>query len=222
MLTPFQDRAKLALAVNPFFGALPEECLGWLRRTPVRSGETLFEKGDPSDRLFGLIRGQAKLCSAGSCTPAKRMVAFRIVAPGEMVGELGFSNRGPRHATTVALAHCEFATLDRQDFEPLLERQPELREVLAAQCSVSAQRLAERIENEAYLTIEERVQSALVDCANRFGVRVDGGAVRIDLKQQDLADVLGLSRATINRVLTSRAMCGRVELGRGRITLLGV
>lgn len=222
MLMPFQNRAKLALADHPFFGALSEECLSWLRRTPVRMGETLFEKGEPSDSLFGLISGQAKLCSAGSSTqPAKRMIAFRIVAPGEMVGELGFSNRGPRHATVVALAHSEFATLDRRDLEPLFERQPELRDVLAAECSDSAQRLSARIEDEAFLTIEERVEKALVDCAKRFGLRAGAGAVRINLRQQDLADVLGVSRATVNKVLTSRAMHGRVELGRGRIILVG-
>lgn len=225
MLTPFQNRAKRALSSHALFGALSEECLSWLRRTPVRMGEVLFDKGESSDTLFGLVGGRLKLCTsaptASTSGDGARQVAFRIVGPGEMIGELGFSNRSPRHATAVALAHCECATLDRRDLEPLLERQPLLREVLAGACSESAQRLSKRIEDAAFLSVEERVEKALLDCARRFGVRTEGGGLCVELRQQDLADVLGLSRASVNKVLTSPAMLGRVELGRGRIVLLG-
>jgi len=217
MLTPFQTRARRALTESPFFGALPDDCVRWVRRSSVRKGESLFAKGDPSDSLYALVGGQLKLCSAGS---DGRQISFGLVAPGELVGQIGISNGAPRHAGAVALAHSELATIDRRDLEPLMERHPSLRSALSEAAADAAQRLSERIEDAAFLSIEARVEKALVDCARRFGEHIDGGTC-ICVRQQDLADVLGLSRESVSKVLTSPAMHGRLELGRGRIILRG-
>ena len=217
MLTPFQNRAKRALGESPFFRELSDACLRWVQRTSVRRGEVLFEKGDPSDALFGLVGGRAKLVANGS---DDRQISFGLVGPGELVGEVGISSGAPRHASVVALAHSEFATIKRRELDPLLERHPELRAALSAAAGEAALRLSERIEDAAFLSIEERVEKALVDFAARFGERIEGGTC-VALRQQDLAEVLGLSRESVSRVLTAPAMQGRIEIGRGRIVLLG-
>jgi CRP-like cAMP-binding protein len=217
MLTPFQTRARRALAESPFFRELPDAEMRWVHRHAVRRGDVLFEKGDPSDSLFALVGGQVNLFSVGS---DDRRISFGLVAPGELVGQLGVTDGAPRHASAVALAHSELARVDRRDLEPLLDRMPALRGVLADVSAEAARRLSERIEDAAFLSIEARVEKALADCARRFGERIDGGT-RIQVRQQDLADVLGLSRESVSKVLTSPAMRGRLRLGRGRIVLLG-
>jgi CRP-like cAMP-binding protein len=183
----------------------------------VAQGGVLFEKGTPSDSLYALVGGQVKLFSVGA---DGRQISFGLVAPGEIVGEIGISDGAPRHASAVALAHSELATLGRRDLEPMMDRHPSLRAALSEAAADAARRLSERIEDAAFLSVEARVEKALVDCAHRFGERIDGGT-RIRLRQQDLADVLGLSRESVSKVLTSPAMRGRLELGRGRIDLLG-
>jgi CRP/FNR family cyclic AMP-dependent transcriptional regulator len=217
MLTPFQTRARRALSESPVFRELTDECMRWVHRSSVRKGELLFEKGDASDGLYAVVGGQVKLFSVGS---DGRQVSFGIVAPGELLGEIGIANGGSRHASAIALAHTELATLDRRDLEPLMERQPSLRNALTQAAADAAGRLSERIEDAAFLSVEARVEKVLADCAHRFGERIEGGT-RILLRQQDLADVLGLSRESVSKVLTSPAMRGKVELGRGRIVLLG-
>ena len=216
MLTPFQTRAMRSLGSAPFFGELPPECVRWVYRTSVRRGETLFEKDAPSDRLHGLVGGLVKLCSQGA---GGRAFSFGLVAPGELVGELGMADGAPRHASAVALAHCELATIKRQDLEPLMERIPVLRTALAHASAAAARRFSQRLEESALLAIETRVENALADLARRLGQRVERG-IRIGLRQQDLADLLGLSRESVSRVLTSPAMRGRLELGRGSIVLV--
>jgi CRP-like cAMP-binding protein len=217
MLTPFQTRAMRVLDASPFFGELPPECLRWIHRSSVRKGETLCEKGAPSDRLYGLVGGLLKLCSRG---PDGREFSFGLVAPGELVGELGMSDGAPRGATVVALAHSELATLERRDLEPLMVRHPQLRDALARAAAAAARRFSRRLEEAALLSIEARVENALTDLARRLGERVERGT-RIGLRQQDLADLLGLSRESVSKVLTAPAMRGRLELGRGSIVILG-
>lgn len=217
MLTPFQNRALNALVESPFFRDFFEDCMRWVHRRSVRKGEILFEKNQPSDAIFGLVSGQMKLYATGA---NGRQISFGLVAPGELIGVIGISTGAPRHASVVALAHCELATLKRRDLEPLMERHPALRQALAYASAEAARQLSERIEDAAFLSIEARVEKALLDFAHRFGERIEGGK-SIQLRQQDLADVLGLSRESVSKVLTSPAMRGRVKLGRGRIVLLG-
>lgn len=217
MLTPFQNRALRALVESPFFQAVSEDCMRWVHRTSLRKGEVLFEKNKPSDALFGLVSGQLKLYSTGE---DGRQISFGLVGPGELVGAIGISSGAPRHASAVALANCELATLKRRDLEPLMERYPILREALAYATAESARQLSERIEDAAFLSIDARVEKALADFARRFGKRIEEG-VCVQMRQQDLADVLGLSRESVSKVLTTSAMQGRVKLGRGRIILVG-
>ena len=217
MLTPFQTRAMRTLGESPFFAELPEECLRWVHRTSVRKGELLFEKDSPSDHLYGLVGGLLKLTSRGS---GGREVSFGLVAPGELVGEIGISDGAPRHAQAVALENCELATLWRRDLEPIMERHPEMRDALARASAAAARRLSRRLEEAALLSVEERVEDALVELARRLGERVERGT-RIALRQQDLADSLGLSRESVSAVLNSPAMRGRLEIGRGNIVLIG-
>lgn len=218
MLTPFQQRALRCLAANDFFAGLPPECVRWVSRSSVRKGELLFEKGAPSDSLYGLVGGQLELFAPGT---EGRRVVFDLVAPGELLGALGFADGAPRHASAVALAHSELATLSRRDLEPLMERHPALRTALSRAAADAARRLAQRLEDAAFLSIEERIEKMLLDLAARFGERVERGT-RIRLRQQDLAHVLGLSRESVSKVLTSPAMRGRLQLGRGSIVLVGV
>lgn len=217
MLTPFQTRAMRSLDGSPVFRDLPPACLRFVSRASVRSGETLFEKDDPSDRLFGLVGGLLKLCSRG---PGGREFSFGLIAPGELVGEIGFADGVPQPASIVALAHSELASIKRRDLEPFLDDCPALRDALACASSAAARRLGQRLEEAAMLSIEERVENALVDLARRLGERVERGT-RIALRQRDLADVLGLSRESVSKALTSPTMRGKLELGRGSIVLIG-
>lgn len=216
MLTPFQQRARRALGDCPLFGALTDERLRLIDRTPVRRGDLLFEQGDASDALHALVGGQAKRLATAR---DGKQISFGLVGPGELIGQIGVSTHAPRHASVVALAHCEFATLRRRHLEPLLAQQPELRDALSRASAEEALKLSERIADSAFLSIEDRVEKALLDFAQRFGERIEEG-ICVALRQQDLADVLGLSRESVSRVLTATPMKQRVRLGRGRIVLL--
>ncbi len=217
MLTPFQKRARKALGESSFFGALSDEALRWVSRTSLRKGEVLFEKGQPSNALFGLVGGQVKLLSTGT---NGREICFGIFGPGELVGEFGISTGAPRHMSAVALSNTELATINRRNLEPLLVRQPALRDTLSEASIEATRRLSERIEDAAFLSIEQRVEKALFDFAHRFGETLERGEICVPLRQRDLADALGLSRESVSKVLTSPAMRARIELGRGKIVIL--
>ncbi len=216
MLTPFQERAASALKETPFFGELDARALGRVHRVAVPRGELLFSKGEPSTHLYAVISGQLKVFSAPT---EDREISLELVAPGELVGELGVDQGGPRVASVKALAPTELAAISRCTLAPLLEAQPDLRASLGLATLAAATRLAERAEDTAFLSIEERIDKALDDFARRFGEAVENG-VRVRLRQQDLADLLGVSRETVSRAFATPGMRRRLALGRGSVTLL--
>ena len=215
LLTPFQARAARALSQAPLFGELAPEELCRLRRTAVRRGDLLFAKGDPSEHLFGLISGRLKVFSP---LEPDREVALDLVAPGEILGELGLEQGAPRFAGARALAPSELASLPRAELEALLARRPELRGSLERASVAHAERLAQHSADLAFLTLERRLEKVLLDLAARFGEAVEQG-VRVPLRQQELAEVVGVSRESVSRALASPGLRDRFALGRGSITL---
>ena len=200
------------------FETLGQECMRWVCRTSVRKGEVLFEKNDPSEHIYGLVSGQLKLYSSAN---SGQQVSLELIAPGEVLGVIGVAADKPRHASVIALANSELATIRRRDLEPLMDRHPALRTALSREAAEAAARFTRRLEDTAFLSIEDRIEKTLSDLASRFGERVESGT-RIHLRQRDIADLLGLSRESVSRVLTSKSMRGQLELGRGNIVLVGV
>jgi CRP-like cAMP-binding protein len=105
----------------------------------------------------------------------------------------------------------------------------DLREI-AAQDAATAARLLEALCGRAAdlgalaasLALQdppERVAGLLAELARRHGVP-DAGAVRLHLRQQDLATMLGLCRETVNTALRRLAAEGRVRIARQTLWLL--
>lgn len=217
MLTPFQIRAKQALENSVVLSALPDEELRWLRRASFRKGELLHEKGDPTDQVLAVVEGTVQAFSGNA---DRRSAVLYVLVPGDVIGDLSILSGAPHVASAQALSDCELAVLARRDLQPMLERHPALYAALGEVANETARRLAERIEDSVLLSVEDRIEKTLVDLAQRFGESVEEHALAVRLRQQDLADLLGLSRGCVNRVLTSPEMRGRVELRRGSILLL--
>ena len=80
--------------------------------------------------------------------------------------------------------------------------------------------LSERLLEAMYDGLDRR----LYRCLYRLGrVYVDGqGPVTIPMTQDQLSDLVGGTRPTVNQVLQKLVEQGVVELGRGRVVLLDV
>jgi CRP/FNR family cyclic AMP-dependent transcriptional regulator len=197
MLTPFQTRARKALAESPFFEAAGEAWLRWARRTALRKGETLFRKGEASEELFGVVSGRIKLCAFGS---DGREIPLGQVGPGDLLGEDGLVTGAPRYCTAVALSHCEFAAIKRRDLGLLLECHPSLAEDLLSASSEMTRRLVSRNDGEPFGSIEARVEHTLFEIARRFGERATRHERPIGLGRQALAQALEMRTEMRDRV----------------------
>jgi CRP/FNR family transcriptional regulator len=147
-----------------------------------------------------------------------RDVTFAFMGPGELFGELGVADEAPRSASVMAMSDAELAYISQPDLGGLLNDDPRLAAELVRASTATVRRLSERAEDAAFLSLEDRLAKILADLAARLG-EPDPEGVLLHLRQQDLADLLSVSRESINKILTGWKAAGALELRRGSILL---
>ena len=127
-----------ALSRCAVFARIPGEALGVLAEMmdseSLRAGDTLFARGEPSERVYLVVQGQLSvfLEEGGQ--------AVRRLGPGELLGEYGMFAGHTRTATVRAHEEAVMLSLGYERFRAFLLQFPEASLALLA---TSVRRLVE-------------------------------------------------------------------------------
>jgi CRP-like cAMP-binding protein len=191
----------------PLFAGLPEQdvarVLAAARRRTFGKGEVVFHRGDPGDSLHLVVAGRF---AVRVMTPLGDVATLGIRGPGESFGEMALVHPESRRAATVqALEPAETRALAYSQLEQL---RPAVDRMLVALLADEVRRNGELLLDALYVSAERRVLRRLLELGSP-----------VVLTQEELAQLAGTSRATVNRVLRDEEKRGTVELTRGRITV---
>jgi CRP/FNR family transcriptional regulator, cyclic AMP receptor protein len=188
-----------------------QQLLTIARRRPFGRGEVVFHEGDPADSLHLVVSGRF---AARIRTPLGDTTLLAIYGPGDAFGELALvTPPSQRSATVVALEPAETRSVFRDDFTALRKRHPGIDRVLVSLLAERIREMNDRLLEAHYVDAETRVRRQLRRLADLY--ERDGSAV-IPLTQEEIAEIAGTSRATVNRVLREEERRGVIELKRGR------
>ena len=181
-------------------------------------GQALFSEGDRGDQLYVVLEGKMKL---GRTSADGRENLLAVMGPGEMFGELSLFDPGPRTATATAITDSTLRALSSTNLQPWLSEHPEVAAQLLAALARRLRRTNEAMADLVFSDVPGRVAKALLDLAKKFGVEAeDGLRVTHDLTQEELAQLVGASRETVNKALADFAGRGFLRLeGRGVVIL---
>ena len=183
-------------------------------------GEVLFHEGEPGDRLYVIERGKIKL---GRRSNDGRENLLAVLGPGEMFGELSLFDPGPRTATATAVTDATLIGLGHDDFQPWLTGRPGVAGQLLAALAKRLRRTNEAMADLVFSDVPGRVAKALLDLAKRFGVQSEDGLhVTHDLTQEELAQLVGASRETVNKALADFASRGFLRLEARAVVILDI
>ena len=144
-----------------------------------------------------------------------------VLGPGEMFGELSLFDPGPRLTSARAVAEAELISLGNADLRHFLELHPEVAMMMLAGLARRLRRTNEDMSDLVFTDVPGRVAKALLDLSVRFGKRTDAGVkVSHDLTQEELAQLVGASRETVNKALADFATRGWLVLGAKSVTLI--
>ncbi|GAB3217217.1 Crp/Fnr family transcriptional regulator [Kineococcus gypseus] len=198
----------------PLFAGLDEEAAGELlksmERVHLERGEQLFAEGDPGDRVYVVNSGKIKLVRRW---PDGRENLLAVMGPGEMFGELSLFDPGPRTSSARAVSEADLIALQHDDMMAWLTRRPEVAKHLLQALAQRLRRTNVTLADLVFTDVPGRVAKALLDLSRRFGRPIaDGLLVAHDLTQEELAQLVGASRETVNKALADFASRGWLRL----------
>jgi CRP-like cAMP-binding protein len=181
-----------------------------VRRSRLRSfnpGESLYNAGDPPIGMIGVVAGQMRV----QLPPAESIGS--IAAIGQWVGDATAFMGTPRWVSITAGSTLHVLHLPQAEFETMIANADNCRHFAIN----TAEALAEAVTVVANLIqpdSEIRVAQRLLTLMGVHGTDRHAG---IDIAQADLATMCGLSRQTLNKVLTTLETRGILTLSYRRI-----
>jgi CRP/FNR family transcriptional regulator, cyclic AMP receptor protein len=208
------EHTEDVLVRAPLFEALDEGGTAALRAgvTEVRlgRGERLFAEGDAGDRLYVVLDGKIKLTRSA---PDGRENLVSVIGPGEMFGELSLFDPRPRTMSATAVTDVRLAALAHDDLRVWLTGRPDVAMHLLRALARRLRRTNDVMSDLVFTDVPGRVAKALLDLAERFGTQQDDGVqVNHDLTQEELAQLVGASRETVNKALADFVARGWLQL----------
>ena len=218
----FTDEDVRILATNPLLSELSDEDAATfrphIRVTVLPRGERLFDEGDPGDRLYLVVDGKVKLTRTA---PDGRESLVSVHGAGDMFGELAMFDPTYRTSSATAITDARLASIAHDDLRQVLITRPAVSLLLLKALAQRLRRVTETNTNLIFTDVPGRVAKALLELAGQFGMPAeDGIQVSHDLTQEELAQLVGASRETVNKALADFATRGWIQLAAKSVLLI--
>jgi CRP/FNR family cyclic AMP-dependent transcriptional regulator len=215
------EDAEVVLRRAPLFEGLDEDSAralrGQMSDVKLTRGEHLFLEGQDGDRLYVVLDGKIKLTRAAA---DGRENLLSVLGPGEMFGELSLFDPRPRTSSASAVTDATVAALAHDALRAWLPGRPDVSMHMLQ--SIARRRGPNDVVADLVFTdVPGRVAKNLLDLADRFGEQErDGLHVHHDLTQEELAQLVGASRETVNKALADFAARGWLQISARSVLIL--
>ncbi|WP_297850398.1 CRP-like cAMP-activated global transcriptional regulator GlxR [uncultured Corynebacterium sp.] len=196
-----------------FQGVDPDAVINLISQMQTESfprGTTIFDEGEPGDTLYIIVEGKVKLARHA---PDGRENLLSVMGPSDMFGELSIFDPGPRTSSAVCVTEVKAATMDSEMLRTWINDHPEISQQLLRVLARRLRRTNASLADLIFTDVPGRVAKTLLQLANRFGTQ-EGTGLRVnhDLTQEEIAQLVGASRETVNKALATFAQRGWIRL----------
>jgi CRP/FNR family transcriptional regulator, cyclic AMP receptor protein len=185
------------------------------RRYP--KGSIIFQQGDSGTTLYLVEKGEVKLTVTSD---SGKEVTLAILGPEAFFGELSLLDGGPRSANAIARVDCMVGTLDRGPLLRFLADHPRATSSLLSVMAGRLRRTTDQVHDAVFFDIPARLAKVLLRFSGAEREGPDGVLSAPKLNQEELADLVGGTRESVNKCLGVYARQGLIRCSRGRVTVL--
>lgn len=200
----------------PLFDGLSKEELGEIEShgsvKSYRKNAIVINQDDETYSLYVILSGSVKVFISSE---DGREAVLNYQGAGDYFGDLALIDKQPRVASVITTEPSTFMIISREDFMACLSRRPEIAINLIKPMTERMRMLARNVSSLALLDVYGRVARTLLDQASEH----DGELATERLTQQEIADMVGASRAMVSRILKDLRAGGYISVDRKRITI---
>lgn len=182
--------------------------------------QLVFMEGEPREAVYFICSGSVKIFKVDEDGDEQ---VINLLKEGEMFPHIGFFDDGPYPASAEVIQEATLLNIRLDDFERIILESPQiamkLMRIMGRKMMALQQRLQELISDDVY----ERVVHNLLRLAEESGKQKgESVVIEMPITNQDLANMVGTSRESINRILNGLKREKLLKLGRKSITILDI
>lgn len=215
--------AGAGIGPDPWFDSLPGPLQHWLRcnARPIalRAGQRLFARGDAPDGLYGITAGQVRFTGV---TEAGEQAILAICEAPQWFGEIALFDNAPRTHDAWAQTDAALAHVPQHALNELLSGQPAHWRDFGRLLTHKLRASFIAMESLVLLPPTPRVAGRLALMATGHGALQGGGPRVLKVSQEQLAQMLALSRQTVNQALKALESAGAIRRSRAAIEVLSL
>ena len=183
-----------------------------------KKNEVIFREEDTNEYMYVILDGEVKVVK--STETAKEILIARHQS-GDFFGELSLIDGKTSPATIIATKDTVTAIIPKKNFYALLNIQSKvLDNLLHILCS----RIRDALKKIRMLNLDnsaQRIKMLFFMLSENYGETTDAGTIlNIKLIHQDIADMTGLTRETVTRILNKLQKSGEIKMLKNRLILL--
>jgi len=201
----------------PLFSGLPDAAIaeieqhGSIKSYPKNA--VVINQDDQTYSLYVILSGSVKVYISGE---DGREAVLNHQSAGDYFGDLALIDKQPRVASVMTTEPSRFMVISREDFMACLSRNPEIAINLIKPMTSRMRMLAKNVSSLALLDVYGRVARVLLEQAEE---QENGVMMTAQLTQQQIADMVGASRAMVSRILKDLKLGGYISIDKKRISI---
>ena len=207
------------LDASPWAGTLPGDLRARVEsETLTRAcpqGGLVCRKGEPVQYWMGVVDGLVKMASVSA---EGKAMSFTGIASGGWFGEGSLLKDEPRRYDIVALRESVVAHMPRATFMALLDRSTAFNRFLIMQLNERLGQFIALVEHDRLLGPDARLARCLAGLLNP--VLYAGIGNSLLMSQEELGQLVGLSRQRVNQALKVLEQAGLLRIDYGGVTVL--
>ncbi len=200
----------------PLFSGLSKEALTEIEQhgtvKSYKKNTVVINQDDETYSLYVILSGSVKVFVSGE---DGREAVLNHQQAGDYFGDLAMIDKQPRVASVMTMEMSKFMIISREDFLSCLSKNPEIAINLIKPMTSRIRMLAKNVSSLALLDVYGRVARTLLEQAE-----LQGDVLVTDkLTQQEIADMVGASRAMVSRILKDLKEGGYISIEKKHITI---
>jgi CRP/FNR family transcriptional regulator, cyclic AMP receptor protein len=147
-----------------------------------------------------------------------RNAILNLIGPGELFGEVAVLDGQVRTADATANTNCEIYVIDRREFLPFVRSQPALAMKFIELLCARLRWTSDQVEQVILQNLPGRLAGALIRLTEKHKPSPAGRTIAVT--QQEISEMIGMTRESINKQLRVWAARNWVRLEHGAIVVL--